>query len=42
MFTKHRNIMIILAVATLLRFWGIAAQGVHHDAALNSMRALGW
>ena len=32
----------ILGLAALLRFWNLWRFGLHHDAALNSMRAFGW
>lgn len=32
----------ILAVGAILRFWNLWRFGLHHDAALNSARALGW
>ncbi|MCL5436017.1 MAG: glycosyltransferase family 39 protein [Patescibacteria group bacterium] len=32
----------ILVVAAFLRFWNLWRFGLHHDAALNSTRALGW
>ena len=42
MLKKHLGIIIVSTVAIFYRFWGLTAAGLHHDAALNSMRALGW